>query len=182
MLNLEPQKGKIRAYLSQRGFLVDTAEGSHAAPVAAGVSGATRRAVGNNAQKKFMAGSAIIVSAIGYLIYTGVQASGSYYKTVSEVVAMGSAASSVSLRLEGKVAPGTIEKDTSNLKLNFHLMDKSSKSIPVYYEGVVPDMFHDNIDVVVEGKLSGNGRFVATKLLTSCPSRYDAAKEMKKTL
>ena len=162
--------------------MVDTAEGSQAAPVAAGLNASPRRAGANNAQKKFMVGSAIIVSAIGYLIYTGVQASGSYYKTVSEVVAMGSAASSVSLRLEGKVAPGTIDKDISNLKLNFHLTDKSQKSIPVYYEGVIPDMFHDNVDVVVEGRLSREGRFVATKLLTSCPSRYDAAKEMKKTL
>lgn len=160
--------------------MVDTAEGSQVAPVVVGVSGGPRRAASNSAQKKFLVGSAIIVSSIAYLIYTGVQASGSYYRTVSEVVAMGSAASSMSLRMEGKVVTGTIVKDTSNLKLDFQITDKSNKSIPVYYEGVVPDMFHDNIDVVVEGKLAQDGRFVATKLLTSCPSRYDAAKEMKK--
>lgn len=159
---------------------MDTAESSQAAPAVVGVSGSPRKASGNSAQKKFLVGSAIIVGAIAYLIYTGVQASGSYYRTVSEVVAMGSAASNMSLRLEGKVSPGTIEKDTANLKLNFQITDKSNKSIPVYYEGVVPDMFHDNIDVVVEGKLGQDGKFVATKLLTSCPSRYDAAKEMKK--
>ena len=159
---------------------MDTAEGSQAAPVAVGMNSGPRRAAGNSAQKKFLAGSAIIVGAIAYLIYTGVQASGSYYRTVSEVVAMGSAASNMSLRMEGKVVAGTIVKDTSNLKLNFNITDKSGKSIPIYYEGVVPDMFHDNIDVVVEGKLAQDGKFVATKLLTSCPSRYDAAKEMKK--
>ncbi|MBF0291498.1 MAG: cytochrome c maturation protein CcmE [Nitrospinae bacterium] len=159
---------------------MDTAESSQAAPAVVGVGGGPRKASGNSAQKKFLVGSAIIVGAIAYLIYTGVQASGSYYRTVSEVVAMGSAASNMSLRLEGKVSPGTIEKDTANLKLNFQITDKSNKSIPVYYEGVVPDMFHDNIDVVVEGKLGQDGKFVATKLLTSCPSRYDAAKEMKK--
>jgi cytochrome c-type biogenesis protein CcmE len=170
----------MKAYPIREVVLVDTAEGSQAAPVAVGGSGAPRRAASNSAQKKFLVGSAIIVSSIAYLIYTGVQASGSYYRTVSEVVAMGSSASSMSLRMEGKVAPGTIVKDTSNLKLNFQITDKSNKSIPVYYEGVVPDMFHDNIDVVVEGKLAQDGKFVATKLLTSCPSRYDAAKEMKK--
>lgn len=160
---------------------MSAASESQAAPASVGINGGVTRSSGNNkSQKKFLVGSAIIVGAIGYLIYTGVQASGSYYKTVSEVVAMGSAASNLSLRLEGKVAPGTVEKDSTNLKLNFHLTDKSQKSIPVYYEGVIPDMFHDNIDVVVEGKLSEGGKFVATKLLTSCPSRYDAAKEMKK--
>jgi cytochrome c-type biogenesis protein CcmE len=160
---------------------MSAASESQAAPAGVGVNSGVARSAGNNkSQKKFLVGSAIIVGAIGYLIYTGVQASGSYYKTVSEVLAMGQAASTLSLRLEGKVAPGTVEKDATNLKLNFHLTDKSQKSIPVYYEGVIPDMFHDNIDVVVEGKLSENGKFVATKLLTSCPSRYDAAKEMKK--
>jgi len=159
---------------------VDTAEGSQATPVVAGMNSGPRRAAGNSAQKKFLVGSAIIVGAIAYLIYTGVQASGSYYRTVSEVVAMGSAASNMSLRMEGKVVSGTIVKDTSNLKLNFSITDKSGKSIPVYFEGVVPDMFQDSIDVVVEGKLARDGKFVATKLLTSCPSRYDAAKEMKK--
>lgn len=161
---------------------MNTAERSQAAPVGAALNGGPRRAGVNNAQKKFMVGSTIIVGAIGYLIYTGVQASGSYYRTVSEVAAMGPAASSVSLRLEGKVVPGSVEKDASNLKLSFRLTDKSQKSIPVHYEGVIPDMFHDNMDVVVEGRLSPEGGFVATKLLTSCPSRYDAAKEMKKTL
>ncbi|MBI5815818.1 MAG: cytochrome c maturation protein CcmE [Nitrospinae bacterium] len=135
----------------------------------------------NSAQKKFAVGAAILAAAIGYLIYTGVQTSGSYYKTVSEVMAMGSAAEGVGLRLEGKVAPGSVWKEVSNLKLSFRLLDKSQKSIMVYYEGVTPDMFQDNIDVVVEGKLA-NGKFIATKLLTSCPSRYDAAKEVKKSI
>ena len=136
----------------------------------------------NKAQRKFFIGSAILVVTIGYLIFTGVKASGTYYHTVSEVLAMGSSANTMSLRLEGKVAPGSIKSDPGNLKLDFDLVDKSSKTMPVTYKGVTPDMFKENIKVIVEGNVGKDGRFVANRLLTSCPSRYNAAKETKKSI
>jgi cytochrome c-type biogenesis protein CcmE len=134
----------------------------------------------NKAQKKFLAGASIIVLAIGYLIFTGVKASGSYYYTVSEVAAMGAKAKAMPLRLEGKVVSGSIEKDPANLRLSFRLVDKSNQSMPVDYKGTAPDNFKDDVSVVAEGALGDDGRLKATKILTSCPSRYDAAKEMKK--
>ena len=133
----------------------------------------------NKAQKKFMAGASIIVLAIGYLIFTGVKASGSYYYTVSEVAALGPKAKTVFLRLEGKVLAGTIANDAANLKLAFRIIDKSNQSMPVVYKGAAPDNFQEGTNVVVEGHIDDSGQLVATKLLTSCPSRYDAAKEMK---
>ncbi|VAX21332.1 hypothetical protein MNBD_NITROSPINAE02-156 [hydrothermal vent metagenome] len=133
-------------------------------------------------QKKFAIGAAIIVGAIGYLMYAGVQASSVYYFTVDEVLSMNSTEKKMALRMEGKVKPGSIEKDMTSLKLSFKIIDDSMKSIPVYYQGTVPDMFQDDIDVVVEGKFSSDGRFVANRLLTSCPSKYEAAEELQKSL
>ena len=131
------------------------------------------------AQKKFFTGAAIIVLAIGYLIYSAIDTSANYYYTVAEVKSMGDRALGVALRLEGNVAVGTIKSDTTNLKWNFDVVDESEQSIPVYYEGVAPDMLKDEIAVVVEGKLNDKGQLVATKVLTSCPSRYDAAEDVK---
>ena len=136
----------------------------------------------NTAQTKFIVGAVIIVGAIGYLMYAGVKASGSYYYKVSEVLAMGPRAQNMSLRLEGKVVGGSIKKDVTNLKLSFDIEDESEKTVRVYYEGVTPDMFQDGIDVVVEGRMSRDGQFVATKLLTSCPSRYEASEEVKQSI
>ncbi|VAX18902.1 hypothetical protein MNBD_NITROSPINAE04-1111 [hydrothermal vent metagenome] len=157
-------------------------KGSEETSKDSGTARAQRRKGLNSAQKKFMVGAVIIVGTIGYLIFTGVQASGSYYYTVAEVLAMGSDITKNRLRLEGKVAPGTISKDTSSLKLNFEIIDESMKKIPVYYEGVTPDMFQADIDVVVEGRVDKDGRFIANKLLTSCPSKYEAAEEVKKSI
>jgi len=131
----------------------------------------------NKAQKKFAVGAAILVAAIGYLIFTGVQASGTYYYTVAEALAMGPRSS---LRLEGKVAPGTIQADTASLTLKFNITDASQASLPVVYKGVTPDMFQENLDVVVEGALDQSGQFTATRLLTSCPSKYEAAGQATK--
>ncbi len=133
----------------------------------------------NQAQKKFLIGSLILVGAITYLIYSAIDTSANYYYKVAEVKAMGSRAMNMALRLEGKVAPGTIANDAANLKLRFEVVDDSKASIRVYYEGMAPDMLQDDIDVVVEGSLDSSGQLVATRVLTSCPSRYDAAEEAK---
>lgn len=136
----------------------------------------------NKAQKKFFVGASLLVFAIGFLIYSGVKTSGTYYYTVSEVLSMDPRALKTGLRLEGKVIPGSIKKDAGNLKLNFAITDESEKSMTVLWKGVVPDMFQDNIDVVVEGSVNENGKFVANRLLTSCPSKYEAAKEVKESI
>ena len=133
----------------------------------------------NKAQKKFIVGAALLVFAIVYLIFTGVKASGTYYYTVSEVATMSPGQRTSGLRLEGRVAPGTIIKDSANLKLTFDITDESNASITVEYKGVTPDMFQEEIDVVVEGAVSKEGRFIANKLLTSCPSKYEAADKVK---
>jgi len=44
----------------------------------------------------------------------------------------------------------------------------------VSYSGVVPDIFRDGRQVVVEGSLGSDGRFAATVLLAKCPTRYNA--------
>ena len=136
----------------------------------------------NKAQKKFAAGASVIILAIGFLIYSAAISSGSYYRTVSEVAAMGEQAKGINLRLEGKALPGSIQRDPANLNLSFKLVDKSNQSLAVDYHGIVPDNFKDDAPVVVEGMLNPDGKLVAVKLLTQCETRYDAAGKIKTTM
>ncbi len=138
-----------------------------------------RRAM-NSAQKKFAVGAVIIIGAIGWMIYSAIDTSANYYYKVSEVKAMGKSAMGISLRVEGKVLENSIDNDEQNLKIRFSVIDDSKESIPVFYKGIAPDMLQDDIKVMVEGKLDDNGTLVASRVLTSCPSRYDAAEELKK--
>ncbi len=127
-------------------------------------------------QIKFFTSSLIIVVTIIYLIYTGVSETSVYYLTVSELInKKGTISSDEGVRVNGIVVPGSIEKDSSNLKVNFKITD-SKENILVYYEGIIPDMFKENVDVVVEGVVDQNHILRANTLLTSCPSKYEAEK------
>ncbi|MFW2331805.1 MAG: cytochrome c maturation protein CcmE [Nitrospinota bacterium] len=136
----------------------------------------------NKTQKKVAIGSLLIVTVIGYLIYSAAQSNANYYQTVCEAKKL-SANKSKRLRLEGKVASGSLKQDSQSLKISFLLKEDPAKGsncneeIAIDYQGVAPDLMQEDITVIAEGTFLNSGSFKADRLLTSCPSRYDAAKE-----
>jgi cytochrome c-type biogenesis protein CcmE len=75
--------------------------------------------------------------------------------------------------LVGKVV-GRPTGDAHAGGLHFLLRDRNGMtSVPVVYNGSVPDLFKTGREVVVDGKLR-NGVFVAVPntLVTKCPSKY----------
>ena len=130
---------------------------------------------------KFIVGSVLIVAAIGYLISVGISSTSQYFFTVDELMSQKVSYAGAGLKVKGNVVNGSIERDAENfLKINFSIEDKSS-NLDVIYEGIIPDMFKDGQEVVVEGKLANDGVFHANTLLTSCPSKYEAEKEAGKS-
>lgn len=98
-----------------------------------------------------------------------------YYVTVSEFLAQGRGEHR-DQRVNGKVAPGTIERLPNGQDVRFTVTDGSA-SLPVAYHGVIPDTFVDDAAVVVEGRLEADGTFAAHQLLAKCPSKYEAAED-----
>ena len=130
---------------------------------------------------KFVIGSVLIVAAIGYLITTGINSTSQYFFTVDELMSQKISYAGEGLKVKGNVVNGSIVRDSDNyLKINFAIEDKSS-NLNVIYEGIIPDMFKDGQEVVVEGTLAKDGVFHANTLLTSCPSKYEAEKEAGKS-
>jgi cytochrome c-type biogenesis protein CcmE len=130
---------------------------------------------------KFVMGSVLIVVAIGYLISMGIRTTSQYFFTVDELMSQKVSYTGAGLKVKGNVVAGSINRDTENfLKVNFSIEDKKS-NLDVVYEGIIPDMFKDGQEVVVEGTLAKDGVFHANTLLTSCPSKYEAEKEAGKT-
>lgn len=122
-------------------------------------------------KKKFLIGGIIVVLAIGYLAYVGFMSSATYYYTVGELNGLGSSIYGDSVRVSGKVAPGSIEQERAGLTMRFTIVE-GEESLPVVYQGVVPDAFKVNNDVVVDGRLSPSGIFQADTILVKCPSKY----------
>ncbi len=116
--------------------------------------------------------AAVIVAAVGYLVFTAVQTSAVYYMTVSELLASGQAAHGQPVRVAGNVVPGSIQQEAGTLVVNFQAEDATGR-IPVTYRGVLPDIFGDGVEVVVEGKYQENGVFTASTLFAKCPSKFE---------
>jgi len=65
-------------------------------------------------------------------------------------------------------------------RVDFVLLEEG-KSLPVSYVGTdpLPDTFVDNSQALVEGKVMGDGRFVAERVQAKCASKYEAVPGQK---
>jgi cytochrome c-type biogenesis protein CcmE len=119
-----------------------------------------------------------IVATMAFMLVIATQKSDggfAYYVTVKEFNEKGEPKGH--FRVNGKVAPGTIERIPSGRQVRFTIKDKDGgATLPVDFTGIIPDTFVDDADVVVEGNRRPDGVFVATTLLAKCPSKYEAAK------
>jgi len=124
-------------------------------------------------KKQFLIGGIIVFLAISYLGYTGFQGSATYYYTASELIEHESSIYGENVRVNGQVAPGSVEQEAQGTILRFTIVDvEGEESLPVVYQGVVPDTFKVGNEIVIEGHLNSDGIFQANTILTKCPSRY----------
>ena len=124
-------------------------------------------------KKRFLIGGLIVFLAVGYLGFMGFRASATYYYEVGELLAQGSSTYGERVRVNGQVAPGSLEQESVGGILRFTMIDiDTEESLPVVYQGVVPDTFKVGNEVVVEGALNSDGVFQASTLMPKCPSRY----------
>ena len=122
---------------------------------------------------KFIVGGIIIAVAIIYLVYSGIQKTGLYYLTVSEIKKEGSMAYGQSARVNGNVLDGSIQWDSQEGTLRFIISDGENE-LPIIYRGVAPDTFRGGAEVVVEGEYTPENIFEADKIMAKCPSKYEA--------
>jgi cytochrome c-type biogenesis protein CcmE len=132
----------------------------------------------NNKILKFGSAIVVIVLALGYLAYTGVQESKSYYVTIKELRGMGDGAYAKRLRVAGNVLPGSIKRSGTNV--NFALTE-NDQVLNVVYNGTEPppDTFKDNAQALAEGKFGRDGVFYAKQIQAKCASKYAPQQQAK---
>ncbi|HLW47645.1 MAG TPA: cytochrome c maturation protein CcmE [bacterium] len=121
----------------------------------------------------FATGTVAIVLSLAYLVYGGIQQGATYWVTVGELRQRAQALPP-RVRLGGTVAAGTVRWDAGHRHLAFVITD-GANTLPVRYTGVVPDIFAEGRQVVVEGGIARDGAFEATTLLAKCPTKYNPA-------
>ncbi|MFN4768745.1 MAG: cytochrome c maturation protein CcmE [Candidatus Kapaibacterium sp.] len=70
--------------------------------------------------------------------------------------------------------------DSKNNVFRFVMTDDEAREVPVEYQGSKPNNFELAESIVVKGKME-NGIFVASDILTKCPSKYEGTNSMKPT-
>ncbi|HEY3316662.1 MAG TPA: cytochrome c maturation protein CcmE [Bacillota bacterium] len=118
-------------------------------------------------------GVAVVFVALGYLVFTGISRSATYYVTVSELRAKGAAMVDRPVRVTGKLDGSSVKWDSSQILLTFDLSDGQNRMTATYH-GVKPDGMDDGRDIVVEGKLDQKGAFEVKNILVKCPSKYES--------
>ena len=72
-------------------------------------------------------------------------------------------------RLGGMVEAGSVRRDGVNV--HFVVTD-TVKSVPVQYQGILPDLFKEGKGVVAQGRLDASRLFVASEVLAKHDENY----------
>lgn len=125
---------------------------------------------------RFGVAIAAILVSLGYLAWTGVQESKSYYVTIKELQTMDNSRYSKRLRVAGNVVPGTIKR--AGTRVEFTLKEQDLM-LPVVYNGTEapPDTFKDDSQALAEGQFGRDGVFHAKQLQAKCASKYAPKKD-----
>jgi cytochrome c-type biogenesis protein CcmE len=120
---------------------------------------------------KFGGAIVAILFTLGYLAYTGVQESKSYYVTIKELRALGDSAYSKRLRVAGNVQPGSIRRKGTQVEF---VLVENDQLLSVVYSGTEapPDTFKDNSQALADGSFGRDGVFHAKGLQAKCASKY----------
>ncbi len=116
----------------------------------------------------------LVLSAFGYMVYGGIGENLVYFLTPPELLAKGDAAYDTPVRLGGMVVPGTVDWDAEAINLRFRMKGEGEETIEVHSNKAPPQMFRENMGVVVEGRLTRAGVFEASTLMVKHSNEYSA--------
>jgi cytochrome c-type biogenesis protein CcmE len=114
----------------------------------------------------------LAAAAVVYLVATGVSRNDVYMSSLDEWDPARARVEDV--RVVGFVREGSIVEQREQLVTAFVLRNEpGSRSVPVRYAGVLPDLFREGAQLVVSGRVRDDGILHATDLMTKCPSKYE---------
>ena len=121
-----------------------------------------------------------VLAAVGVavgLVLNAFQSNLVFFYSPSQI-ASNEAPSNRTFRLGGMVEQGSVKRE--GVTVSFVVTD-TAKTVPVRYEGILPDLFKEGKGVVAQGQLQ-NGVFVAREVLAKHDENYmppEAAEALK---
>ena len=143
------------------------------------MSAVTNTPTASDAMRKktrlFMLGAFVVAGiAFALIAVSGINENLVYYWTPTDLRNAGNKAYGATIRLGGMVSPGSIRRlGGSSVEFDVH---DAGQMVHVKTTSVPPQMFRDNIGVVVEGTMTRGGTFECHRLMVSHSNEYRAPK------
>ena len=104
-----------------------------------------------------------------------------FFFSPSQVIA-GEAPVGQPFRIGGMVRDGSLSRAPGSLTVRFEVTDRAH-TVPVFYTGILPDLFREGQGIVARGTLGTDGKFIASEVLAKHDENYmppEAADALKK--
>ena len=144
------------------------------APVKERPPAAASSLVRRRTRRRLWVVGAVLAAALVFLLVEGLGSSLDYFDTVDQALAHRATLGTSTFRLEGLVVPGTIRRTA--VGTDFAVAEGSTR-VEVHNSGSPPELFQQNIPVVVVGHFSSGGSplFVSNEIMVKHSANYIAA-------
>ena len=114
-------------------------------------------------------GLAVLAVAAG-LVLNAFQSNLVFFFSPSQVLA-NEAPQGRMFRIGGMVESGSLKRQGDGLTVRFNVTD-TARTVPVVYQGILPDLFKEGKGVVAQGELGPDGVFHASQVLAKHDENY----------
>ena len=115
-------------------------------------------------------GGLAVLGIVASLVLSAFQSNLVFFFSPTQVAA-GEAPKGKSFRIGGLVKEGSIKREPDGVTLRFVMTD-TEKDMTVAYKGILPDLFREGKGAVAQGKLGGDGIFIASEVLAKHDENY----------
>lgn len=119
-------------------------------------------------KNKYIFGGFIIVVFLGIMGYLFTQTSIKYENDFSNILLSKRSVKATGVWIKEK----NYNIDRQKNLFSFYMKDSKGVELKVIYKGTIPNNFESSTSVVVTGKYQ-DGYFLASDILTKCPSKYE---------
>ena len=118
---------------------------------------------------------AVVVGAVGFLMWQGLGNATVYFYTADEAVDEKESLGNRRFRIEGAVVPGSVDESTAGSDehvVDFEIISAGVK-VPVRHVGNPPELFQPGIPVVLEGNWDGDV-YASDRIMVKHTTEYKA--------
>lgn len=125
-------------------------------------------------RKRLLVGGFLVVllGVLGVVAWQGLSNAALYFRTADEAVEQRESLGDRRFRIEGTVVPGSVEPEGVAVRFT---IESNDVQVDVFHEGDPPDLFQEEIPVVLEGAWSQTDDvFLSDEILVRHTEEYEA--------